>query len=298
MDGVPGGAFFPFDARTALATDLIPDCAYWPDASAPPPASGALPAVPTLILSGEQDLRTPSSIAAQVAAQIPGAALELVPFTGHSVLGSDFSGCAAAAVSAFFASTPVRQCAPGSDPFAPTPVSPTKLAYVPAPAHLGGRPGRTLTAVLDTLVDLSRQVISATLQAEQELPSGSSFGGLRGGYARLTSSAATLRRYSFVSGVQLSGTFPVRGGALQPATIRISGVRAAPGSVTFGRDRYVRGTLGHVRFRVSIATVKLSRTSGGPVGAGAWPGGAATWPVPVRALPRGAPREARPARLP
>ena len=298
VHALPSGDFFPFDARTALATDLVPDCAYWPDASLAPAPAGALPAVPTLILSGGQDLRTPSSVAAQVAAQIPGAQLQVVPYTGHSVLGSDFSGCAAAAVSAFFAASRVAPCVPRSDPFAPTPIAPTKLAYVPAPRHLGGRPGRTLTAVLDTLIDLSRQVISATLQAEQELPSGSSFGGLRGGYARLASSAAMLRRYSFVSGVQLSGTFPVRGGALQPATIRISGVRAAPGSVTFGRDRYVRGTLGHVRFRVSIATVKLSRTSGGPVGAGAWPGGAATWPVPVRALPRGAPREARPARLP
>src|SRR5439155_735409 len=88
---------------------------------------------------------------------------------------------------------------------------------------------------LDTLIDLSRQVISATLQAEQELPSGSSFGGLRGGYARLTSSAAMLRRYSFVSGVQLSGTFPVRNGALQPATIRISGRQAAPGTLERAR---------------------------------------------------------------
>ena len=298
VDGMPSGSFFPFDAHTALATDLIPDCAYWPDASPAPRPAGAPVAAPTLILSGEQDLRTPSSIAAQVAAQIPGAVLELVPFTGHSVLGSDFSGCAAAAVSAFFAAAPVRPCAPGGDPFAPTPVSPTKLGYVSAPPRLHGRPGRTLTAVLDTLVDLSRQVISATLQAEQELPSGSSFGGLRGGYARLTSSAATLRRYSFVSGVALSGTFPVRNGALQPATIHISGAQAAPGSVTFGLDRYVRGTLGHVRFRVSIATVKLSRTTGRRAGAGTWPSNAGAWPLRVRPFPRAGPREARPARLP
>ena len=40
-------------------------------------------------------------------------------------------------------------------------------------------------AVLDTLVDLNRQVIGATLQANQQLPTGASFGGLRGGYARL-----------------------------------------------------------------------------------------------------------------
>ena len=51
------------------------------------------------------------------------------------------------------------------------------------------RAGSTLAVVLDTIIDLERQVIGATLQAEQELPSGSSFGGLRGGFAQITSSA-------------------------------------------------------------------------------------------------------------
>src|SRR5205085_2306544 len=130
---LPSAAFFPFDARTAVATDLIPDCADWPVASPAPPTVGPPPALPALILSGAQDLRTPTVTAAQVAAQIPGAQLELVPFTGHSVLGSDFSGCADAAVSAFFSRTPVRPCAATRDVFAPTPISPTRLAYVPAP---------------------------------------------------------------------------------------------------------------------------------------------------------------------
>jgi pimeloyl-ACP methyl ester carboxylesterase len=292
VNALPSGDFFPFDSRTALATDLIPDCAYWPDASPAPAAAGALPGVPTLILSGAQDLRTPSSIAAQVAAQIPGAQMVLVPFTGHSVLGSDFSGCAAAAVSAFFAASPVAACSSASDPFAPTPIAPRRLASVPPPPGLRGGAGRTLTAVLDTLVDLSRQVISATLQAAQELPSGSRFGGLRGGYARLTSTAATLRRYSFVSGVELSGVFPVRNGKLQPATIRISGALASPGTVTFGVHRYVTGTLGRRHFRVSLATVKLSRAWGGPHARPAeWPAGPVDFPLAGLI-------EARPAHLP
>ncbi len=63
--------------------------------------------MPTLILSGAQDLRTPTSSARQVAALIPDAQLEVVPFTGHSVLGSDFSGCAEQAVETFFGGTPV-----------------------------------------------------------------------------------------------------------------------------------------------------------------------------------------------
>jgi pimeloyl-ACP methyl ester carboxylesterase len=292
VNALPSGDFFPFDSRTALATDLIPDCVYWPDASPAPSAAGVLPDVPTLILSGAQDLRTPSSIAAQVAAGIPGAQMELVPFTGHSVLGSDFSGCAAAAVSAFFAASPAAPCSSATNPFAPTPIAPRRLAYLSPPPGLHGNPGRTLTAVLDTLIDLSRQVISATLQATQELPSGSSFGGLRGGYARLTSAAATLRRYSFVSGVELSGVFPVRNGTLQPATIRISGAQASSGTVTFGVHKYVAGTLGRKHFRVSLASVKASRTWGGPrAGAGEWPTRAGNFPLAGLI-------EARPAHVP
>jgi hypothetical protein len=131
--------------------------------------------------------------------------------------------------------------------------------------------------VLDAIVDLDRQVVAATLQAQQELPSGSSFGGLRGGSARLTSSSATLRGFSFVRGVQLSGTFPVRNHQLQPATIRISGVGAAPGTVRLTSNKRVTGTLGGRRFNVSLARVKLSR-SGTPA---EWPSHPLAFPLPA-----------------
>jgi pimeloyl-ACP methyl ester carboxylesterase len=217
LSALPGSDFYPFDAPTAFESSLIPACAGWPDASAASVVPGALPDVPALILSGAQDLRTPTSGARRVAALIPDAQLLVVPFTGHSVIGSDFSGCATQAVTAFFgggAGRPILPCAPGPDIFAPTPLTPTKLAYVhPAPG-LNGRPALTLTAVLDTIIDLNRQVIGATLQANAQLPSGSSFGGLRGGDAKLSSSRLQLTRFTFVPGVQLSGTFPVSKGRL------------------------------------------------------------------------------------
>jgi pimeloyl-ACP methyl ester carboxylesterase len=263
----PASDFYPFDTTSAYTNSLVPACAGWPDASPAPTPASALPDVPTLILSGEQDLRTPTSGARSVAAEIPDAQLLLVPFTGHSVIGSDLSDCASLGVSAFFAGNPVQPCAPTANQFAPTQLTPTKLAYVHAPATLGGKPGRTLVAVLDTLVDLNRQVIAATLQANEELPSGSSFGGLRGGYAKLTSSAAILEDFSFVPGVQLTATFPVRDGELQATNIRISGTEASPGSVRFGAgSEHIVGTLSGKRFNVSLAKVKLSR-----VGSGVWP---------------------------
>ncbi|HEY5045362.1 MAG TPA: alpha/beta fold hydrolase [Solirubrobacteraceae bacterium] len=264
LHALPSTDFYPFDANTALGSSLVSACAGWPDASPAPPTSGSLPNVPALILSGAQDLRTPTSNARQVAALIPDAQLLVVPFTGHSVIGSDFSGCAVQALAAFFSNGvvghPILPCAASLDKFAPTPITPTKLVYVhPAPG-LSGKPGLTLTAVLDTIVDINRQVIGATLQADQELPSGASFGGLRGGDAKLSASRLELNRFSFVPGVQLSGTFGVKKGVLQTTTLRISGATASSGTVRVGSgNKQVTGTLGGKRFDVNIAKVRLSR---------------------------------------
>jgi pimeloyl-ACP methyl ester carboxylesterase len=267
LSSLPAGDFYPFDRATALGVSLVGPCSRWPDASAAPAPQAALPNVPTLLLSGAQDLRTPTSLARAVAAAIPDAQLLVVPFTGHSVLGSDLSECSSRAVAAFFAGAAVAACTDTPNHFAPTPVTPTHLSAVHPPAGLGGRPGRTLVAALDAIVDLNRQVIGATLEANRELPSGSSFGGLRGGYAKLTSSALVLRRFSFVPGVALSGTFPLRGGALQSATIRVSGSLAAGGSVRIGAGfKHVSGTLGGRHFSLAVARVRLSRNA--PAG---WP---------------------------
>jgi pimeloyl-ACP methyl ester carboxylesterase len=267
----PVGDFYPFDAVTALQSGLTSSCAGWPDASAAPPAAGTMPNVPTLILSGEQDLRTPTSTALLVASLIPDAQMVLVPFTGHSVIGSDLTHCASRAVSAFFAGALVQPCGPTSNRFAPTPLTPTRLAGVRPPAALPGRAGQTLVAVLDALVDLNHQIIGATLQANRELPSGARFGGLRGGYARLTPHSVLLHDFSFVPGVQLTGTFRVRSGALQPSTLHISGAQAAAGTVRTGSGiARISGTLGGRRFSVSPAKVTLSSS-----GSHGWPSRAA-----------------------
>jgi pimeloyl-ACP methyl ester carboxylesterase len=285
LHAIPPAGFYPFDPTTALDASLIPDCEDWPDASSPPLAAGALPNVPTLILSGEQDLRTPTAYARQVAARIPDAQVLTVPYTGHSVLGSDFSGCAQQAVEAFFAGAAngqaIQPCAPTQNPFAPTPITPTHLAYIRPPSVLGGRPGQTLTAALDTILDLERQVIGATLQADAELPIGSGFGGLHGGYARLQRSSLLLHALSCVPGVTLSGAFPVRAGRLQPATIHISGAAAARGSLRIGgTSTTVSGTLGGRRFDVSIARVKLARAGADGTG-NEWPTGLrVSFPLP------------------
>jgi pimeloyl-ACP methyl ester carboxylesterase len=260
LRAIPGRDFYPFDASVGLMAGPMLDCLQWPDASSGPPAAAALPDVPTLILSGGQDLRTPTAEARRVAATIPDSQLVIVPYTGHSVLGSDLSGCAAGAVAAFFAGVRVGACGPTADVFAPTPITPTKLGAVAPTPGLTGKRGRTVTAVLDTVLDLERLVVAATLQAEQELPSGSRFGGLRGGYATITSTELRLADFSFVPGVVLSGTWPIKHGKLQTRSLRVEGRQAAHGMVLIGTNHGVSGTLGGRRFDVGISTAVLSRT--------------------------------------
>jgi pimeloyl-ACP methyl ester carboxylesterase len=258
LHALPSSALYPFDAATVWEDSLIPSCLDWPDAAPAPPAAGPLPNVPTLILSGAQDLRTPTFNARAIAARIPDAQLLVVPYTGHSVLGSDFGDCASQAVEAFFGGSSVQPCSREPDPFAPTPITPTRLASVQPVPGLSGNRGRTLTAVLDTIVDLERQVIGATLQVEQELPAGSSFGGLHGGYARLSPSAVSLHGLTFVPGVALSGALPASGGKLHGITVHIGGAAAAHGTVTIADGR-ARGSLEGRRFDVSLARAHLSQ---------------------------------------
>jgi hypothetical protein len=122
-------------------------------------------------------------------------------------------------------------------------------------------------------------VIGATLQADAELPSGSSFGGLRGGYARLSSSQLTLKDFSFVAGVQLSGVLPISGGALQSAPIRIGGSQASPGTVRLGAGKTVAGTLGGRHFDVEVSKVRLARAGASAPEAG-WIGGRIDFRIP------------------
>lgn len=270
LHALPASSYYPFDASVAEGAGLLEGCAYWPYSTPTPTASGPLPDVPTLILSGAQDLRTPTSNARRVAAAIPGTQLLVVPHTGHSVLGSDFSGCAKVALEAFFEGAQVLPCGPIPNLFAPTPPIPRRLGGLSGIVGLSPRAGRTLRAVIDTMVDLDRQVIGATLQAQQSLPSGSSFGGLRGGFARITTRRLRLHDFSFVSGVQLNGVFPVRKGEVGTASIHVGGAAAAHGSVRIGAASHVSGVLEGHHFQIGVNNATASRS--GESQPRRWPG--------------------------
>jgi len=213
----------------------VQSCLGWPDAPVPTSPTGPLPAVPTLLLDGEDDLRTPLENARAVGAAIPGSRVVAVPFTGHSVLGSDLTGCAGGQLEAFFTGTPPAAC-DGTRPIPPAPLAPTRLADVAGAT----RAGRTLAAVRGTLADVSRQFLGDAIAAGQSPPPGSRVPGLRGGVATWTTAGTRLRAVQYVTGVAVSGL--LRRAAA--STLRIGGRAAARGVVLVGADGRLGGRLG------------------------------------------------------
>ena len=101
--------FAPLDRATVLAGSLVPLCKFWITENKTPPAGPAqLPAVPTLIVSGMDDLRTPLEDAEALAASSPTARLLRVPDVGHSVI--EDSGCARRALGHFIRDEPIADC--------------------------------------------------------------------------------------------------------------------------------------------------------------------------------------------
>jgi pimeloyl-ACP methyl ester carboxylesterase len=110
-DATPLAVLYPFDRRAAIGAGLLGLCADWPAAARTIVPSPPLPAgVPTLVLSGDLDLRTPLEKARELTRALPGARLLVERGVGHGVLGADPGGCADGAVQAFLDRRGVPRC--------------------------------------------------------------------------------------------------------------------------------------------------------------------------------------------
>jgi pimeloyl-ACP methyl ester carboxylesterase len=247
FEALPPSTFAPFTAQTGYDESDAPYCAGWPfETAAPESTSGILPDVPTLIISGAEDTRTPTADARQVVAQIPDSTLLVVPNTGHSVLGTEPTNCAQNAVNAFLSGTPIQQCTTTAIPatLRPTPVPPTSLKLLHAAPDTSGRPGRTLTAVIDTL-DQSLEIGVDDFLDGSSLSATIRFGGLRAGWAAFSLDGLKLHGYSYVPGVTVSGSFATLKSTSYKLTI--GGTKAAAGELTFDtKTKRVSGTLGGI----------------------------------------------------
>ncbi len=267
---LPASTFAPFAASDALALSDIPTCAYWPYTTPGPVLDQApLPDVPTLILSGADDLRTPTAGAREVAAAIPDAHLLVVPNTGHSVLTEEQGSCASDGLQALFAGKPVKACPPTPTPASlrPQPPPPARIALVsPAPGY-GGLPGRTLHAVALTYGDFVHQLLfELTLSGALESATAAtlSFGGLRSGWARFAGGELSLHDYSYVPGVTISGTIDDEG-----VQLRVGGQSAAHGSLRRDAEKALVGSLGGTHVVLSGSYLASAEATAAIVGSDA-----------------------------
>ena len=237
----PGSVYAPFERRTAAQTSVISQCLGWPHATPAPEDVGPLPPVPALLLNGRADIRTPLADAQAVAARIPSSPPVIdVPHVGHSVLGSDPSGCARAAIAQFFREGTATACPSTAPLVRPLPEPVRRLADLPVTARIRGRTGRTLTAAMRTRSDALAQALGAQLAGRTRA------GGLRGGTVVLRGDDVVLRGFQYVGGVRVSGVFPADSSR---ARLRITG-SGARGTLVFHRDGRVTGRLGGRTIRV------------------------------------------------
>jgi pimeloyl-ACP methyl ester carboxylesterase len=247
---LPPSAFFPFDAEVAYA-DEIDLCLRWPDPGRPPRPTGApYPAVPTLLLQGEEDLRTPPETSAHIATLIPGAQRVTVPGVGHAIIGADTSGCGRRQLLRFLAGKPLRARCPRVPTDVPvTGVPPTALAQLAPAAGLAGKVGQTVSAV-DATLDFLDFALSPAIDFNGR------GGGLRGGSYRL-GRRLKVRGVVVVPGVRVSGR-ELHSGALR---LRIGGSAAARGRVEVSRRGRLTGRLGGRGVRARLANRPPSPTT-------------------------------------
>jgi pimeloyl-ACP methyl ester carboxylesterase len=261
---LPAGTFGPFSYLTAFRQSAAADCAYWPFLSAAPEATiTALPNVPTLIISGADDLRTPTANALAVAAMIPDATVLVVPQTGHSALTTEFGSCATDAVDAFFAGTAIKTTCPSRAVPAylrPAPAAPASLRTLRPLGGTHGVAGRTERAFELTLGWSSRELSESlfeTLIGGFNPSFNHGLGGLHGGYAKQTTSKTTLKvtityhHFSYVPGVTITGSITNGVG-----TLTVGGPLAAAGRLVATKFNEFSGKLGGVAVHLRISHAK------------------------------------------
>ena len=239
-------AFSPFDLTTALTSEVVSLCVGWPVASPPPVAAGPLPNVPTLVINGATDVRTPLEDAHLVRSLIPAAQMLRVPHTGHSTLASDLSDerCAPRAVASSSSASPSRRARRAPTRSHPTPVAPTNFKRL-KPTGRGGKVGRTITAAL------AHRAGHAPPDHRRHLEAGrvpTRAGGLRGGRV-VVRNGRVLQLFDvvYVPGVKVSGTVPLRAGARSACA---SAARRPPAARSPIRRRAITGRIGGRRINV------------------------------------------------
>jgi hypothetical protein len=253
----------PFDRATVLGGDVLDLCSRWPESPVDPtPGAGPLPNVPTLLVEGSDDLRTPVETAREVSARIPRSQVVPVRNVGHSPISVGLSRCATKLVPAFVRGRRLPRTCADARTLGPGAVAPRSLRQVARLRGVRGTPGRSASAVRLTLRDIIDDVVFAKPSDSGRTIRG---GGLRGGrYVVGSRDALAVKRLSYVPGLRISGRIIRFGSKKQHGRLRVRGPRGA-GGVLRVRGRHIAGRLGGRRvsgpLRLGLASLGRSRSS-------------------------------------
>jgi len=221
-------------------------CIDWPSPSGGVTlGAGPMPDVPVLVLSGDRDIRTPTSGAVEIAKQFPQGRVLVVPGAGHSVL--NHSLCAKNAVISWLnGGTPPSVCTKFTLYVPALSRWRASVAATPPPAKVPGLPGRTLNALLQTVHDAEDNWL---LTKDSQEPTSGLIGG------RLTPTPKgliDLKAYTSVGGLAVTGKInlkmnpygrPVVPLTVVSGTLKVTGSGAARGTVKLSGNK-LTGTLG------------------------------------------------------
>ena len=246
------GAFAPFAIANAKPGSRAADCVTWPETSLDPLVPGPLPAVPTIVLSGGQDLRTPTADAMAVAARSPSATVVVAPGWGHDL--SDNLACADEQVARMLGGRPVQANACRSVTvglvIAPFPAPAATISAL-SPTGAKGNPGRVAHAVRFSIQDGLSQVnagLDAGLTGIQ---------GVRSGFMSLTGTTAAgarFRAFSDTKGVAITGRLSVAGNTVT-GRVSVNGPGTLDGWVELHNQRgriWYSGTIGGTPISIKV----------------------------------------------
>ncbi len=221
-------AFAPFAIVNAKSGSKAEECIAWPETALDPLVPGPLPAVPTILLAGGQDLRTPPSGALAVAKRSPSATVVLAPGWGHDL--TDNLACADEQIARMLAGRPVQANACRSVSVgliaAPFPAPAATISSL-SPMGAKGNPGRVAHAVRFSIQDGLSQVnagLDAGLGGIQ---------GVRSGFMSIsgtTAASARFKAFSDTKGVAITGRLSVVGNAIT-GRLSVNGPGRLDGSI-------------------------------------------------------------------
>ena len=260
LDAIPPASYAPWSRAAVLDSSDAGNCSLFPQQPPAPPEPGPLPDVPTLLLAGGLDMRTPVENARELQALLPRATVVVVPGNGHDQLDTDATGCAEQALRLWISGRAVgNPCRGKTNEVAPLPKPPHALADFKASRQVPGRRGRLLFAAMETVEDARVTSLEALFGGFAASGGGLSGGGFRS--SGVFKGTLHLKRVEYLDELRVTGDVAFDRSRFS-GTITLSG--AARGTLRLDERGGAAGVIDGraVRYRAPKASAASHRADG------------------------------------